>query len=188
MRDISGKKRMHAEALRSLSIDVLELDVTNQTSVDSAVAELLSKAERHVCEYLAAAAKAIESQPAAQQHWLDEQKHRLKIPGGLDAVLRMLQTHREPADTPDEDAPVRQCRRYLSNRQDQLDYPDAVGRDLPIGSGEIESAHRYVVQRRLKLPGAWWEPANAQHMLSLRVNRANAKWHSYWARDFRFAA
>lgn len=142
----------------------------------------------HVCDYLAAAAKAIESQPAAQQHWLDEQKHRLKTPSGLDAVLRTLQTHREPADTPDEEAPVRQCWRYLSNRQDQLDYHDAIGRGLPIGSGEIESAHRYVVQRRLKLPGAWWDPDNAQYMLSLRVNRANAEWHSYWACDSRFAA
>jgi hypothetical protein len=26
----------------------------------------------------------------------------------------------------------------------------------PIGSGEIESTHRYIVQQRLKLPGAWW--------------------------------
>jgi hypothetical protein len=30
------------------------------------------------------------------------------------------------------------------------------GGRLPIGSGEIESAHRYVAQQRLKRPGAWW--------------------------------
>lgn len=142
----------------------------------------------HVCDYLAAAAKAIEDQPAAQQHWLDEQKRNLKTTGGLDAVLRTLGAHREPDDAADDDAPVRQCWRYLSNRQDQLDYPDALDKGLPIGSGEIESAHRYVIQRRLKLPGAWWTAANASCMLALRLNRANDEWQSYWAYSLRFAA
>jgi len=31
---------------------------------------------------------------------------------------------------------------------DQLNYQDALNKNLPIGSGEIESAHRYVVQKR----------------------------------------
>ena len=29
---------------------------------------------------------------------------------------------------------------------------------LPIGSGEIESAHKYIPQKRLKIPGATWHP------------------------------
>ena len=49
--------------------------------------------------------------------------------------------------------PVRACLRYLSNRPHQLDYKGALEKGLPIGSGEIESAHRYVIQQRLKLPG-----------------------------------
>ena len=47
---------------------------------------------------------------------------------------------------------------------------------LPIGSGEIESAHRYVIQERLKLPGAWWQKTTAQQMLALRTCRANQEW------------
>ncbi|GEM_PF-2187942 len=34
-------------------------------------------------------------------------------------------------------------------------YLGALANELPIGSGEIESAHRYIVQRRLKLPRSW---------------------------------
>ena len=81
---------------------------------------------------------------------------------------------------PDSQASVRSCYRYLSRRQDQLDYPDALANALPIGSGEIESAHRYIVQKRLKLPGSWWCAANADHMLALRLNRANRQWDDYW--------
>lgn len=84
--------------------------------------------------------------------------------------------------------PVRQCWRYLGQRQDQLDYKGAISQGLPIGSGEIESAHRYVVQKRLQLPGAWWTPANAESLLALRVSRASHEWQGYWATNYRYAA
>ena len=42
-------------------------------------------------------------------------------------------------------------------RKDQLNYKGAIAAGLPIGSGEIESSHRFVIQERLKIPGAWWQ-------------------------------
>jgi len=33
-----------------------------------------------------------------------------------------------------------------------------------------------------------WLAANADHMLALRVNRANGEWADYWATDYRYAA
>jgi len=86
----------------------------------------------------------------------------------------------EPNAVPDADAPVRTCHRYLSHRLHQLNYQGALAQGLPIGSGEIESAHRYIVQQRLKRPGAWWAPGNAEAMLALRVARANGQWSAYW--------
>ena len=62
-----------------------------------------------------------------------------------------------------------------------MNYREALAEGLPIGSGEIESAHRYVVQKRLKLPGAWWLAEHAEHMLALRINRLNGDWDAYWA-------
>jgi len=59
----------------------------------------------------------------------------------------------------------------LSGRRNQLNYRDALANDLPIGSGEIESAHRYIAQQRLKRPGAWWRVDHAEYMLALRINR-----------------
>ena len=54
----------------------------------------------------------------------------------------------------DADAPIRRCYRYMANRAGQFAYRKAIAAGRPIGSGEIESAHRYVVQQRLKRPGA----------------------------------
>ena len=69
----------------------------------------------HVCEYLGAAAAAIEPLPAARAAWLDEQKQRLKT-RCADAVLATLAPHREAPHLADENAPVRRCHRYLSHR------------------------------------------------------------------------
>jgi hypothetical protein len=56
-----------------------------------------------------------------------------------------------------------------------------LAKDLPIGSGEIESAHRYIAQQRLKLPGAWWRTAHADYKLALRITRKNGDWPPCWA-------
>jgi hypothetical protein len=125
----------------------------------------------HVCEYLSPAAKAIASDAAAAgKAGMEAQKDALKT-GRIDEVLGALAPHREAPETSDDQASVRACHRYLGARKDQLNYRQALAEGLPIGSGEIESAHRYVAQKRLKLPGAWWRVENAEYMLALRINR-----------------
>ena len=44
LRDIAGRNRVHAEALRAQKIDVVELDVTNDASIDRAVSSVLQQA------------------------------------------------------------------------------------------------------------------------------------------------
>ena len=134
----------------------------------------------HVCEYLSDAAKAIAREPAAQKAWMDAQKDALKT-GRLDKALQALARHFEATEVDDDQAPVRRCHRYLIGRRNQLNYREALANDLPIGSGEIESAHRYIAQQRLKRPGAWWRVEHAEYMLALRINRRNGDWKSYWA-------
>lgn len=95
-------------------------------------------------------------------------------------VLAELALHRERESVEEVSAPVRRCERYIESRLDYLDYAGAIERGLPIGSGEIESGNRSVLQSRLKLSGAWWKEENAEKMLALRVTRANGEWQSYW--------
>jgi hypothetical protein len=129
----------------------------------------------HVCDYLAAAKVCAANDPG----WMERQKDYLKT-DRLPEVLAALAPFQEPDSVSSEEAPIRGCHRYLTNRPGQFDYQAAIQAGLPIGSGEVESAHRYVIQKRLKLPGAWWKPENAQAMLNLRVTRANGGWNRYW--------
>ena len=131
----------------------------------------------HVSEYLAKAAVVVAAQSA--KAWLHTQQARLKK-NQVTEVLAELAPHCEAATLPAAEAPVRVCQRYLRNHLSQLDYAGAIAAGLPIGSGEIESSHRTVIQSRLKISGAWWLVENAEKMLALRVTRANQEWKSYW--------
>ena len=64
---------------------------------------------------------------------------------------------------------------YYQANQDRMDYKKYLGAGI-IGSGAIESAHRTVVQKRLKLFGQRWSKQGAQHMLNLRVTHMNGQW------------
>jgi hypothetical protein len=126
----------------------------------------------HVCDYLA----AVWPGDKATVH-----AHRDALKAGqLPAVLTALRARLEPTECPDEQAPARCALRYLENRLDQLDYPAALREGLPVGSGLIESAHRHLLQARLKLAGAWWSEPNAHAMAQLRVCRANHHWDAFW--------
>jgi len=130
----------------------------------------------HLCEYLAEASSHCSDDPKT---WLDEQKIDLKA-NKANRVLEAMMPYIEPPTIADEVAPVRKAYRYLHNRREQVDYQGATEKGLPIGSGEIESAHRYVVQARLKCSGAWWLPTNIDYMLALRLCRINQQWDTYW--------
>ena len=66
---------------------------------------------------------------------------------------------------------------YLEANRSRMDYKhyQTIGCGI-IGSGAIESAHRTVVQKRMKLSGQRWSKKGAQHMLNLRVIYMNQQW------------
>ena len=132
----------------------------------------------HLCDYLSAAGEVIakNNKPV----WMEEKKDWLKD-NGWKEVLEALRPFVEPVSLPDPEAPVRACFRYISNHSNCLDYKGALAANLPIGSGEIESAHRYVFQKRLKIAGGWWKMENLKKMMALRVLRANRGWEDYWS-------
>lgn len=131
----------------------------------------------HASEYLAQAAACCA--PSASLEWMREQQALLKN-SQAQHVLKNIQDHTNHCPMK-ENCSALKCFNYLSKRIYQLDYKRAIDANLPIGSGEIESGHRSIVQARLKIPGAWWTTNNAQNMLDLRTIRANGLWSKYWS-------
>jgi hypothetical protein len=59
--------------------------------------------------------------------------------------------------------------RYYRNNRERMHYQRYLADGLPIGSGAIESAHKHVLQQRMKLAGQHWDPARARIMAKLRA-------------------
>jgi hypothetical protein len=57
---------------------------------------------------------------------------------------------------------------YLDHQQDRFGYDACKAEGLPIGSGGIESANKFIGHVRLKCSGAWWVVENGNGMLRLR--------------------
>jgi len=137
----------------------------------------------HLLEYLSAAASTIA--PGKEKNWKRTQKRRLKK-GQYKKVIATLKKALEPESLSDEEAPVRCAWRYMTNRPNAFNYHLALEKDLPIGSGMIESSHGHILQSRMKKNGMAWTIENAEPMVQLRVIKANNQWEQYW--DQRYAA
>ena len=131
----------------------------------------------HVSEYLSAAAEEIAGDK--KREWLKRQQEKMKQ-NRASEVRASLREVIESRKKEEGDSAVGVCERYFSNHEQYFDYKGALEKGLPIGSGEVEGGHRWVIQKRLKLSGAWWKEENAEKMLALRVVRANDEWQSYW--------
>lgn len=128
----------------------------------------------HLGEYLAEASKSAE----LGEGWLGAAMSQIKR-SELAPTLQTLRENLEDESVADEDAAVRNALRYINNRIDHLDYASATEKDLPIGSGLTEGAHRHVLHPKLKVPGGWL-PSKAHEVAQLIFARENQGWDSFW--------
>jgi hypothetical protein len=61
-----------------------------------------------------------------------------------------------------------------------MDYPSYRTAGWPIGSGSVESSHKFVVQARLKGSGMHWKAEHINPMLALRLALLNERWSESW--------
>lgn len=101
--------------------------------------------------------------------WLDSQRNLL-LESCLDSVLVNIKCLPITSSVRDS-----VCS-YLESNRDRMDYRAYRERGLLIGSGAIESAHRTVMQRRLKRSGQRWSIRGAQRVLNLRVCSMSGRW------------
>lgn len=63
---------------------------------------------------------------------------------------------------------IRKFMGYLENNRKKIHYHGDRAGGYPIGSGGIESAHKFIVHTRMKRSGAWWVKETGNEMLRIR--------------------
>ncbi|MGK5093061.1 hypothetical protein WDW89_13720 [Deltaproteobacteria bacterium TL4] len=69
---------------------------------------------------------------------------------------------------------------YMERFKDSIDYEHFKEQGYPIGSGEVESSHKLIAQKRLKIPGACWLLENVNPLYAIRLVKANGWWSDFW--------
>ena len=131
----------------------------------------------HLKHHLYETAEEIGLHGNERETWVNDLLGRIDS-GRVETVLERLAAHVGRGKKR-----VKRLLAHLSRFKDAVHYDAYRADGLPIGSGEIESAHRTIPQKRMKLPGAWWDPDNINPMLALRATRANGWWNEYWSEE-----
>ncbi len=139
----------------------------------------------HASEHLHAFAQDFFTDEKNRKRWSHRQLCLLwesKVDKVIDNIGQLAPNNKEAQNLMD----------YYQSNKARMDYKHyrQIGCGI-IGSGAIESAHRSVVQKRMKLSGQRWSRRGAQNMLNLRVTHMNGQWNKVielTKRDFKAAA
>jgi hypothetical protein len=134
----------------------------------------------HCAEHVhSLAAVQYSEQPERALEWVEATMARL-FAGEAEGVIWGLQRLR-PA-TPSAATAIDDLSGYLQHNRDRIHYRSQRKAGYPLGSGGIESAHRFICHVRLKRSGAWWYVSNSNHMLALRCAKYNGTFERVFAR------
>ncbi len=139
----------------------------------------------HACEYLHDFSREHFKDKATEEQWVTLQKELLLESCTEEVIknVKELNSSRKEA---------KKLIEYYQANQKRMNYKQyqKIGCGI-IGSGAIESAHRKVIQKRMKQSGQRWSKEGAQNMLNLRVMKCNQQWEKIVAltkKEFRSAA
>ena len=135
----------------------------------------------HVLDYMWKAAMAIHGGGTAQaERWVTE-RLALLLQGQSSAVAAGMRRSATLRGMPAaKRKPVDECASYLLKYRAYLHYDDYLAGGLPISTGVIEGACRYLVKDRMDITGARWGLAGAEAVLKLRSLRASGDLNEYW--------
>ena len=136
----------------------------------------------HVLEYLWKAGSAFEREGTPElEKWVQARFHQI-LQGQAKRVatgLRRAATRRKLGAK--QRKPVDTCANYLDKNATYLAYDAYLAQGLPIATGVIEGACRYLVKDRMEKTGARWHLDGAEAILRLRSLFASRDFEDYWA-------
>lgn len=123
----------------------------------------------HASEYLGSAFKSLEFDNEAQKKQTKKKWFDWLWDGQINSIMTEMLSASQTKE-------VQDCIRYYKNNKERMRYKHYRALGLEIGSGAIESAHRIVVQCRMKQSGMHWKKSNVQSIVSLRAKYLSGDW------------
>jgi hypothetical protein len=124
------------------------------------------------------AAAWLDGRTSRARKWFGWARHRLRH-GNPEGVLADLADALEVEGLPDTArATLLQVYTYLDRHRDHIDYAAYKELGLPLGSGMVESACKWLIQQRFKGVGMRWSEEGFNHLLYLRLAWVNGSFEA----------
>ena len=136
----------------------------------------------HVIEYLWKASHVFYKEGDSRCEQFVTQRLLLVLHGQSSQVTNEIKALATEAELPKKKRKaVDTCAAYLLNNQEFLLYDKYLAQGLPIATGVIEGACRYLVKDRMDITGARWGLTGAEAVLRLRSLRVSGDFDEYWS-------
>jgi hypothetical protein len=124
------------------------------------------------------AAAWLDGRTTQARRWFGWARHRLRH-GNPDGVLADLADALEVEGLPDTARDtLRTVYAYLERHREHIDYETYKALGLPLGSGMVESACKWLIQQRFKGVGMRWSEEGFNHLLHLRLAWVNGSFEA----------
>jgi len=134
----------------------------------------------HCAEHIYKVAKAQYGEKSFKGlEWVESTISRLFF-AEVDNVIRGLRRMEPKNDDAQEE--IRKLIGYLNNNREKIHYQGDRKGGYPIGSGGIESAHKFIAHTRMKRSGAWWVKETGDGMLRIRCAIYNGTYDKVFER------
>lgn len=102
-------------------------------------------------------------------------RHQLRSGRGKKIIQELNWLSKSKNTSEETKAILRQVRDYLSVHLEHIQYCRFKQLGLPIGSGMVESACKWLIQQRFKGTGMRWSEDGFNHLLHLRLAWVNQR-------------
>jgi hypothetical protein len=139
----------------------------------------------HAAGYLWQAAEAFgQTYPGrTPQKWFERLRHQLRH-GYVHRIIKELGALLRYSSTPPAAQGIlRRVRNYLKNHFSHLQYRLFKKQGLPIGSGMVESACKWLITQRFKGVGMRWSEPGFNHLLHLRLAWVNQRFEPLFSQE-----
>jgi hypothetical protein len=125
----------------------------------------------HAMEYLSVFAEAYFKDKDERTNWIESIEELLNA-DQVEQVIELLEGISKTSNNKTNEAKekLKALLSYYKTHTDRMLYGTYRKKGYLVGSGPIESAHRNVIQKRLKLSGQRWTEQGARNIACLRAN------------------
>ena len=135
----------------------------------------------HVLEYLWKAAYVFYPEGSTEaEGWVSERLLWLLCGDAGQVIASIRRTATCRGLTPAARKPADTCADYIERHKAYTHYDACLEAGLPVATGVIEGACRYVIRDRMEITGARWSLEGAEAILRLRSLRASGDLEKYW--------